>query len=296
MAGRFSRPDRNDSRALALARRSGLLAAVALGFWLGLERPGLAWGRMGHRAAAKLAESRLSPQARALVRELLEPGESLADASTWADENSREIPGSASWHYVNVPVSHDHYSPRDCRPSGCVVSKIGEFRAVLLDPRASRAKKRIALRFLVHLIEDVHQPMHVADHEDRGGNALQLRHGRHDATNLHQLWDSGLLRERYRDEDELLRELKTLANGPESRDWRGKSVVHWADESLALGRQAYLIPDSNTRLRSGDAVPRSYDRVNTPRAALRLAQAGVRLADVLNEILTDREPGATSPR
>ena len=72
---------------------------------LGMARPALAWGRMGHRASARLAESRLSPQARAIIRDLLEPGESLADASTWADENSREIAGSAGWHFVNVPVS-----------------------------------------------------------------------------------------------------------------------------------------------------------------------------------------------
>lgn len=291
------------SPAIPVARRVGLLTALSLAVWIGLERNGLAWGRVAHRACSKLAESRLSPQARVLVRELLEPGESLADASTWADENSREIPGSAAWHYVNVPVSHDHYSPRDCRPSGCVVSKIAEFRAVLLDPRASRAKRRTALRFLVHFIEDVHQPLHVADRDDRGGNALQLRFGRYDATNLHQLWDTGLLRERFRNEDELARELKNLANGPEARGWSGKSVVQWADESLALGRQAYLDPGTGARLRNGDAVSRVYERTNAPKAALRLAQAGVRLADVLNEVLAEhgahpvaRDAATAAPR
>ena len=91
------------SRCLAnRARRPSGLRCLFLGVWLD---PRLAWGRMGHRASARLAESRLSPRARAIIRDLLEPGESLADASTWADENSREIPGSAGWHFVNVPIS-----------------------------------------------------------------------------------------------------------------------------------------------------------------------------------------------
>ena len=278
------------------ARRLGFVIATAAAILGGFSRTTHAWGRVAHRACSKFAETRLTPQARALVRELLEPGESLADASTWADENSREIPGSGSWHYVNVNVSHDHFSPRDCRPSGCVVSKIPEFRAVLLDPRASRVRRRTALRFLVHFIEDVHQPMHVADRDDRGGNALQLRYGRYDATNLHQVWDSGLLRERFRGEDELARELTELARGPQARDWSGKSVTHWADESLALGRQAYLDPETGARLRNGDHLSREYERVNAPRAALRLAQAGVRLADVLNEITADPVDRQAPPR
>ncbi len=140
-------------------------------------------------------ESRLSPQARAIIRDFLEPGESLADAATWADENSREIPGSAAWHFVNVRISSPHYSPRDCRPQGCVVTKIAEFRTILADQHAPRSRRRMALRFFVHLVQDLHQPMHVADRNDRGGNNLQLRYGRYDNTNLHQVWDSGLLRQ-----------------------------------------------------------------------------------------------------
>ncbi len=164
------------------ARRQGFRAGV---IWLvmsaliaGSPPPAHAWGRLGHRASARLAESRLSPRARAIVQELLEPDESLADASTWADEHSRDIPGSASWHYVNVSIASAHYDPRDCKARGCVVSKIAEFREVLADRHAPRARRRQALRFFVHLVQDLHQPLHVADRGDRGGNSLQLRSGR----------------------------------------------------------------------------------------------------------------------
>ncbi len=269
-----------------------MILAVSLA--LGPARLAFAWGRMAHRASAKLAESRLTPRTLERVRLLLEPGESLADASTWADENSREIPGSASWHYVNVPITHERYSARDCRKSGCVVSKLEEFRAILADPRSSRGDQRAALRFVIHFVQDLHQPMHVADHDDRGGNALQLRLGRNDATNLHQVWDSGLLRTQFRHEDDLVRALRELAAQPEARRWHGQNVEDWANESFTLGRTAYRDPETGALLRNGSAISRAYERVNTPRAALRLAQAGVRLADVLNEALGDR-PGQQSP-
>jgi hypothetical protein len=263
-----------------------LLPAVGAAFlFLSLARPALAWGRMGHRASARLAESRLSPQAKAIIRDLLEPGESLADASTWADENSREIRGSGGWHFVNVPVSAQHYDPRDCRRSGCVVSKIAEFRGTLVDLHASRSQRRMALRFYVHLVQDLHQPMHVADRNDRGGNNLQLRYGRYDNTNLHQVWDSGLLYQGFRNEGELVRKLDDMAHQPDSGNWLKGRIEDWADESLEVGRRAYLIPGSNKTLRTGDSLGRDYERANLPLVTDRLARSGVRLAALLNEVL-----------
>jgi nuclease S1 len=262
-----------------------ILPAVAAAFLLlSLARPARAWGPRGHRASAKLAESRLSPRARAIIRDLLEPGESLADASTWADENSRDIPGSAAWHFVNVPVSANHYDPRDCRPRGCVVSKIAEFRSILADPHTPRSRRRTALLFFVHLVQDLHQPMHVADRNDRGGNNLQLRYGRYDNTNLHQVWDSGLLSQGYRNEAELLRTMDDLAHRPDAGLWLKGHIEDWADESLEVGRRAYLNPRTNTILRTGDSIGRDYERVNVPLVTDRLARSGVRLAFLLNDI------------
>jgi hypothetical protein len=251
-------------------------------------RAALAWGRLAHRASAKLADSRLSPRTRAMIRELLEPGESLADASTWADEHSRDIPGSMSWHFVNVPIWAPHYDPRDCRRQGCVVSKIADFKATLQDRNLPVARRRTALRFLVHLVQDVHQPMHVADRNDRGGNNVQLRYGRYDNTNLHQVWDSGLLSRAFRNEDDLMHHLEALAKRPEARDWLQQGRPEdWANESLLVGRRAYQIPGSNSTLRSGDSIGREYERENVPKAADRLARSGVRLAAVLEEVFKD---------
>lgn len=271
------------TRGRRIARLTLLIGALVAT----MAGPAGAWGRLGHRASAKVAESRLSPRAKAIVAELLDPGESLADASTWADEHGRDIRGSAAWHYVNVPISSPHYDARFCGSRGCVVGQIAEFRAVLADRDAPRARRRQALRFFVHLVQDLHQPMHVADRNDRGGNALPLRLGRYENTNLHQLWDSGLFHERYRRhaEDELVREATAMAGRPEARGWIRGRVEDWADESLQIGKRAYLDPATGRTLRSGDEVGRGYIEANAPIAVERVAQSGVRLAAMLDEIL-----------
>jgi hypothetical protein len=271
----------------------GLSAIVLLG--IGPARQALAWGRMAHRASTRLAETRLTPQARVLIRELLEPGESLADASTWADENNQSIPGSAAWHYVNVPISAPSYSPRNCRDN-CVVSRFEEFRRILADPHAPKLRRRMALRYVVHLVEDAHQPMHVGDRRDRGGNNLQLQFFRDEYTNLHQVWDSGLLRNGYRNERELVDDLIALARKAEARDWTRGRIEDWVNESLEAARQAYRIPGSSDLLRSGMRIGREYEEANLPLAVQRLSQAGMRLSNVLNSCLAPQERKAiTTP-
>ncbi len=269
-------------RLLALSFTAGALLGI------GPARQALAWGRMAHRASTRLAESRLTPQARVLIRELLEPGESLADASTWADENNQSIPGSAAWHYVNVSISSPSYSPRDCHDN-CVVSRFEEFRRILADPHAPKSRRRMALRYVVHLLEDAHQPMHVGDRRDRGGNNLQLQFFRDEYTNLHQVWDSGLLRVGYRNERELVDDLIELARRPEARDWTRGRIEDWVNESLEAARQAYRIPGSNDLLRSGMRIGREYEEANLRLAVKRLSQAGMRLSEVLNSCLAPQE-------
>ena len=232
------------------------------------------------------------PKGARLIRELLEPGESLADASTWADENNQSIPGSAAWHYVSVPISAASYSPRDCHDN-CVVSRAEEFRRILADPLAPQPRRRMALRYVVHLVEDAHQPMHVGDRGDRGGNNLQLQFFRDDYTNLHQVWDSGLLRNGYRNERELVDDLIDLARKPKARKWTRGHLEDWVNESLEAARQAYRIPGSKDMLRSGMRLGREYEDANLPLAVKRLSQAGMRLSEVLNDCLSPEEKRRT---
>src|SRR4029434_2970194 len=104
-------------------------------------------------------ENHLTPAAAAAIRDLLEPGETLADASLWADEHRRDVAGSGAWHYVNVPITESQYDARFVSSTGAVVSTIEEMRSTLSSANSSRAEKQQALRFLVHFVEDLHQPL-----------------------------------------------------------------------------------------------------------------------------------------
>ena len=107
--------------------------------------PAYAWGRLGHRVISRLAEKQLTPAAKAAIAELLEPGESLADASLWSDENRGRLPKTAPWHYVDVPLDEPRYDSRfsgDMSTKGCVVDKINEFRVVVKDKNKSVEDRR----------------------------------------------------------------------------------------------------------------------------------------------------------
>jgi len=115
--------------------------------------PAWARGRLGHRVIARLAEKHMTPEAKAAVAALLEPGELLADASLWADENRGRLPKTAPWHYVDFPLDEPKYDAKfsgDVSSKGCVVDKINEFRLVVKDKSKSIEERRFALRFLLN--------------------------------------------------------------------------------------------------------------------------------------------------
>jgi hypothetical protein len=260
---------------------AGSAAMLVVGLWAG--RDAMAWGKIGHRVASTLVENHLSSAAASAVRDLLEPGETLADASLWADEHKREIPGSAAWHYVNVPITEAQYDARFCPSNRCVVSKVEETRDVLKSPSASRGEKQRALRFLVHLVEDLHQPVHVGDRGDRGGNDLQLRFfGK--GTNLHRIWDDGIIEHHSTDEAKWVSELEALATTELAHQTTAGSVEAWANESLTAARQAYCIPGTRSMLKPGTELGQEYYDLALPVVRHRLVQAAVRLTVMLNDI------------
>src|SRR5277367_5801490 len=117
----------------AKAFRLLIATAIATSLMVG---PAWAWGRMGHRVAGKISEARLTPAAKAAVASLLEPGESLADVSTWADDYRRDHRESGPWHYINIMITEPRYDAKFVPEEGCVVTKIDEFRKILADTKA----------------------------------------------------------------------------------------------------------------------------------------------------------------
>ena len=258
------------------------VAAVALG---ALPRNGWAWGAHAHRIATRIAEARLTPEARQGVRELLHAGDTLVDMANWADHEGHDaVPGSAAWHYVNVSIDSARYDRRDCAGGGCVVEKIKHFRHVLADRRAPKPERARALLFLVHFVEDVHQPLHVGDNRDQGGNRTQIQF-QGAGTNLHRLWDTDLINAVNRDERAWGDRIAPLLTDANVRAWSRGTVEDWANESLEDAKAAYRYPRGTTEpLRSGTTLDRDYIEFARPIIARRLAQAGVRLANELNAV------------
>jgi hypothetical protein len=246
-------------------------------------RPALAWGKLGHRIVALVAEGRLTPSSKAQVEAILD-GESLADASTWADEHKLAVRRSAGWHYVNVPIQSSGYDASFCPHDDCVVARISEFSRVLADRSASPDRRLLALRFVVHLVADVHQPVHVGDNGDRGGNDLQLRFYRR-GTNLHKLWDRDLLEQFSTDEDTWARSVEAIVRPDDQKAWCGGSPADWANESLAVAKLAYAGFTGSDPMTSGTKLGAEYEAAALPLVRQRLARAAVRLACVLDHAL-----------
>ena len=165
-----------------------------------------AWG------ISRLAENELTQHAKAAIAELLGPGESLADASTWADENRGRLPKTAPWHYVDVPLDEPRYDARfsgDVSAKGCVVDKINEFRVTLEDPSHIRRRSPIRPTVPDSLRRGHAQPCHVGDNGDKGGNQTQVRFFDR-GTNMHALWDTGMIERVSKSEDCWLADLAAL--------------------------------------------------------------------------------------
>lgn len=261
---------------------------VALIVLLLLIVPGesFGWGADGHRIVANIAEARLTPSAKTQVQSLLD-GAHLADVSIWADEVRRDRPETSRWHYVDIPYEASGYDPtRDCKVTDhgdCVIAEIARAEKVLGDTSRSKADRAEALKFLVHFVGDMHQPLHAIERMDpitgaldRGGNEVSVTFfGTH--SNLHAVWDAGIVTHGGVTLEQVQ---KWLATQDEKALVQG-DPVQWALAAHALAiSNAYVIQYDD---RLGDA----YVQKNVPVVVSQLGSAGARLAAILNTVLED---------
>ena len=262
-----------------------LAAAISLSIVLTLQTPAWAWGRLGHRVISRLAEQHLTDKAKAGIRALLDKGESIADASTWADQYRSSHRKTAPWHYVDAPLDGPAYDAKwsgDDPRKGRVVDKIKEFKPTLKDKTKTAEERRLALRFLIHFVEDMHQPCHVGDNKDRGGNDTQVRFFKA-GTKMHSLWDGGLLARMSDKEDYWLTELTALPSSQTPDDAAAGTVEDSSIESLLAAREAYADPATGKRIKSGAKSGPDYHDKNIPVVKERMYLAAIPLAAVLNE-------------
>jgi S1/P1 Nuclease len=275
------------------------LGAAALLLCLATAR-GWAWGREGHRLTALVAEQYLTPETKSQIAELLGK-ETLADVSSWADAYRAEHPETGKWHYVDIPEAEASFDRnRDCPVStidpkspwrDCLTDRILYFEGRLGDTALSPEQRAMALKFVVHLIGDVHQPFHALA-DERGGNGIIVNFMGSSACgsyncNLHGVWDDSIIEEQGLSEkkytDRLLQEIKD--NHWERLD--GGAPTTWANLSHGYAVAA-LMP--NEALLTHEYVAAESKVVDA-----QLALGGLRLARVLNRILGTADVPATQP-
>lgn len=257
-------------------------AAAALALTLFVASNALGWGQEGHQVVAIIAERHLTARARERVRQILGPEGSLAAVSTWADEIRPSRPETAPWHYIDIPLNASAIDPaRDCPNGDCVTAAITRFLAVLRDNASSPDAKSEALKFVVHFVADLHQPLHSADNHDRGGNDVHITFFGENA-NLHSVWDTLLIERIDPDPESYAKRLDTALTGSNIGAFEAGTVEEWALESHAVApKVAYGALPREENLDLGA----DYFQAAAPAVDLQLQKAGIRLAFILNEAL-----------
>ena len=267
-----------------MKRLAALLAMSALA-----AAPAAAWGPVGHRITAQIAQDNVSGQTRARIAQIL-GHEELPEAATWPDEQ-RSNPDafwqttSYPWHFVTIPVGQapehlEHPSEGDAETA------LESFTAVLRDPVASPEDKARALRFVVHIVGDLHQPLHVGKPGDRGGNDVKVRWFDDPVVqNLHWVWDEGMIRRQELSFSEYAARLEARMTAEQVVAWWNVEPDTWMAESAALRDRIYPAPSE----RDGAGTPEApfvmrywYPYEWTPEMELRLQQSGIRIAAYLD--------------
>jgi len=246
-----------------------LLVLLIAIFW---PRPGLAWGHEGHQIIALIAEHYMTATAKAKATALLD-GTSIEAVASWADDYRHDHAETAPWHYIDCPLAEPRIDmARDCPHGDCVVAKTEQFLGTLRDPATTKAAKAEALKFVVHFVGDLHQPLHDEDNHDKGGNTRYVVFERH-PDNLHWVWDTGLLEHISRDPQALAEELERRITTRDVADWEKGSILDWADEGHQLA-QAVAYGDLGNE--SPAPITAEYERQAGPAIEVQLERAGAR--------------------
>jgi hypothetical protein len=309
------------SRAAAILRRADialLAGACALLLCLTASRPAWAWADEGHEIIGLIAEYYLKPAVRARVLELLHEDDTglverdMAHESTWADKyrdsdrdgGKRRYLGTRDWHFVDLEITGMDLSracygrrplPADVPASvgpaeDCIIDKVDQFYAELENPAIAQAERRVALQFLLHLVGDLHQPLHASDDHDQGGNRKLASGPDIGSNNLHHDWDTEFVARLGASDTDIARVLIARITAADRARWSSGTPLDWALETYAVSKKHDYgaLPAAS----GGEAPPapqyqlsQAYVDEATAVTAEQLSKAGVRVAFLLNRAL-----------
>ncbi len=244
------------------------------------------WGHEGHQIIGTVAEDHLDETTKVMIQSLL--GNShLYSIASWADDVRRERPDTKAWHYVDIPMGGKYDASRDCAlPDSCVVLKINDFLKVLTDKNAKRDQRAEALKFIVHFVGDIHQPLHAVG-EAEGGNGVRVRFlgddrcGRYDC-NLHGVWDTSMILHTALNRQEYSQHLEELVLRQKLGSEDGGTPEQWANESQRLAQAAWVQDGAN--------LDENYYQKEIKLVDRQMALAGLRLAKLLNDSIGNMTP------
>lgn len=246
----------------------------------------ISWGGKGHRAVATIAQQHLTGNTAYAISAYLK-GETMADVSTWADEHRN--PTTGKWHFLNLPLGLNHQQFFDFvnqQSNDNVYTAILKEEAIIQDKTSDFNQKSLALKYLIHLVGDAHQPMHISRKEDKGGNTIQVRFGKQ-GTNLHSLWDSKLIDHEGLTETDIVQKYDR-ATAPQIAKWQAASPIEWLWESYQISSELYR------NIKPGQEIDEAYYKKYIQTIHLRIDQAGIRLAGELNRLLNNTK-GVIAP-
>ncbi len=231
------------------------------------------WGKTGHRIIGKIGEEQLDRSAKKEITALLGHTD-LARISNWPDEIKSDPAWdhSHSWHYCTILDGHEYEGPE---AGGEAVEKVNEFIATLKSGKASREEQLNALRFLVHIVGDLHQPLHVGNGTDRGGNDVKVQWF-WDKSNLHRVWDSEMIDHMQYSYTEYAQQLQLGLDKSDKAKLSNPDVMNFVNGSRATHAKVYDIGDGKL----------SWEYVYKNQALMenRLLEAGYHLGAILNDI------------
>ena len=234
------------------------------------------WGATGHRVIGEIADDYLKASSKRKIQKLLKR-KSLAFVSTFADEikSDKRYSEFYTWHYINMPLDATYETSKK-NPSGDLVTGISYCQKIIKDKNSSSDDKAFYLKLLIHLVGDLHQPMHIALEEDKGGNDFKLQWFYKDS-NLHRVRDTEMINSFNMGYIELAENADVLSKKQVKAVQQG-TVIDWVNETHILSNNVYasVKKDENLRYRY------SYDHFKTVRSQLQIA--GIRLAKILNDL------------
>ncbi len=232
------------------------------------------WGATGHRVTGYIAEKHLNKKAKKEIERILN-GQSLSIASTWMDEirSDTSYNYTSDWHWVTI-LDGQTYDQSEKNPKGDVIEAIQRIVTALKSKKLSTKDEAEHLKMLVHLVGDIHQPLHVGGGSDRGGNDVKVMWFRADS-NLHRVWDSEMIDDTKLSYTELAQSLSRPTTA-QIKNWQSATVLDWATESMNYRKQVYDYGNGRLSYQYG------YKYFDI--AKERMLQAGVRLAGILNDI------------